>query len=72
MSSRAILPNFEIFSLLGARGIITKITTAAIAIFLFVFLSSCSSNKKMYKDTRISLYTFVTVTVYSDSNIIAN
>ena len=42
-------------------------------IFLLFFINSCNPNKeKMYKETRIALYTVVTVTVYSDSKQKAN
>ncbi|HYA15313.1 MAG TPA: FAD:protein FMN transferase [Syntrophales bacterium] len=42
-------------------------------ILLLFFISSCNPNKeKMYKETRIALYTVVTVTVYSDSKQKAN
>ncbi|HET6516011.1 MAG TPA: FAD:protein FMN transferase [Thermodesulfovibrionales bacterium] len=46
---------------------IIKITVIVMALLLFVLLASCSSGKKMYKETHVSLYTVVTVTVYADS-----
>ncbi|HXX53517.1 MAG TPA: FAD:protein FMN transferase, partial [Thermodesulfovibrionales bacterium] len=45
----------------------TKISAASIALAILVFLPCCTSGKKVYKDTRVSLYTVVTITVYSDS-----
>ena len=41
-------------------------TVWGMAFLLFFFCSSCARGRKMYKETRVALYTVVTVTVYAD------
>lgn len=46
-----------------------RLVLTAITVLALLAVISCDSNKvRMYKDTRLSMYTIVTVTVYSDSS----
>jgi len=50
-----------------------RLASIGATILLLFLVNSCSPNKdKMYKETRIALYTVVTVTIYSDSRQKAN
>jgi thiamine biosynthesis lipoprotein len=50
-----------------------RITAIVMVFMLFSLVTSCSSNsKRMYKETRLALYTFVSVAVYADATQTAN
>ncbi len=45
-----------------------QVCSTGIAVLLLLFAGSCDKgNLKMYRETRVSLYTVVTITIYSDS-----
>lgn len=47
---------------------INKFIVEGVLVLLLLLINSCgSNNQKMYKETRVALYTVVTITVYSDS-----
>ncbi len=52
---------------------VNKFIVIAVVVLFLPLINSCSLNsQKMYKETRVALYTVVTVTVYSDSKQKAN
>jgi len=55
-------------SYLYAMIMITRMINYITAVLLLSLITSCSlGGKKIYKETRVSLYTVVTITVYADS-----